>query len=152
MTGYTFGVDLRAAIRAAALASSRRSACALAATTTRRSYGADPGATMPQAAIDHLAGADDRARSAGDAYQPPGACHHDCGDGRGGTAGTAYRMDGMRAASGAAIAVSHRRRRDQPHPPAIVTLAETDRDAAWQHSWERPFQGRQRLIRITGTV
>ena len=46
----------RAAIRASTRASSRRWTCWSAATTTRRLIlGADPGATMPQPAIEHLA-------------------------------------------------------------------------------------------------
>ena len=44
--------------------------------------GADPGATMPQPAIDHLARIpDDRAGPQGDPHEPPGArAHHDGGD------------------------------------------------------------------------
>ena len=82
--------------------------------------GADPGATMPQPAIDHLvADSDHRPGSEGDAHEPAGArAHHDRGD-RHQRAGhrLSHGRDSAAAAARAGVAVSDRRGGHPPHPP-----------------------------------
>ena len=82
--------------------------------------GADPGATMPQPAIDHLAPhPDDRARPQGDAHEPAGPRPHHDGGHRHQRAGDGVPdgRDPAAAAAGAEIAVSDRRRGYPPHLP-----------------------------------
>ena len=82
--------------------------------------GADPGATMPQPGIDHLARIpDDRAGSEGDAHEPAGPrAHHDGGHGHQ-CAGhrVPHGRDSAAAAAGPQVAVSDRRRGHPAHPP-----------------------------------
>ena len=71
--------------------------------------GADPGATMPQPAIDHLAPhSDHRARSQGDAHQPAGARPHHHGRHRHQRRrhGLSHGRDPAAVAAGTEIAVS----------------------------------------------
>ncbi len=98
--------------------------------------GADPGATMPQPAIDHLARIPTIVLDPqGDAHQPAGPrAHHDGGHRASARPGTAYRMDEIPLPLRPAlqVAVSDRRRGRPPDPRGgggEAGLAARSRDA-----------------------